>query len=197
MERYAPALVAALATACAAILPGTPVEVSQPPAAVEGHGEFTSTGEVFYSIAGTGWSAAFDETAVRGPLVNLVRQGPDRWAGDIAGQPYVFHVEAGHIRSIGMNLHVRREGKALVVRGLVGERRIRFTVGPDTITGSTTSGRCALDLKHRPDGSYRGRLGCIGGLAGPTAEVRLEGAAANLQEPTFPQAALALVSILP
>lgn len=197
MQRLALAIVAVLAPACAAMLPGTRVKVSEPTAVVEDGGEFTSTGEVFYSIGGTGWSAAFDGTAVRGPLINLVRQAPDRWAGDIAGQPFVFYVEAGHIRSIGMNLHVRREGNAIVVRGLVGERRVRFRVAPDAITGSTTSGRCALDLRRRPDGAYRGRKGCIGGLAGPTAEVRLEGAAANLDEPTFPQAALALVSILP
>ena len=197
MKRLALTLLAVLAPGCAAILPGTPIAVSDPGVVAEDAGEFTSTGEVFYSIGGTGWSAAFDGTAVRGPLINLVRQAPDRWAGDIAGEPFVFYVEAGHIRSIGMNLHVRREGDAIVVRGLVGQRRVRIRVTADAITGSTTSGWCALDLRRRPDGSYRGRRGCIGGLAGPTAEVRLEGAAANLDEPTFPQAALALVSILP
>ncbi|HEU4385258.1 MAG TPA: hypothetical protein VFR85_17370 [Anaeromyxobacteraceae bacterium] len=203
MRSLLPIMAGAAAFACA----GTPaVPVSMPTAGEAG-------GEVMFLPLGTvGTGATFDVQRVVGPTVNMALTPEGVWGGDLRGRNLVLEVSEGRLRGAGFDVAVQREGEALRLAGLVGNRRVNVHISPKRFQGAFDISGCSFDLPRETPGSYQGFLSCpaprspsvstvlSSGERLPTVtstSLRLTGDAARLDSPVMPQLALALLAVLP
>jgi hypothetical protein len=184
----------ALALAACAGAPAVPVPM---PTSVEGDGEV-----IFLPLGSVGNGAAFDAQRVVGPTVNMAATPEGVWGGDLRGFNVVLEIGDGRLLGAALDLAVEREGDALRLVGLFGNRRVNFKVSPRQIQGTLDGGVCSFDLSLESPGRYQGFLSCPAprarGLPVVTsASLRLMGDAARLDQPMLPQLALALLAVLP
>ena len=188
-----PALIAAaLLAACA-----TPKVTPLPMPSAEGSGEIS-----FVPTGSAGTSAAFDQTRVFGPMVNMEASAEGVWGGDLRGQSVVLDVSEGRLRGAGLEMAVEREGDALRLGGLVRSRRVSLRLSPKFLTGTVDGGACSFDMRLASPGVYRGSVSCSPRRSQrlssvPTATLRLAGDAARVESPVLPQFVLALLAVLP
>ncbi|HET6922358.1 MAG TPA: hypothetical protein VFI16_04340 [Anaeromyxobacteraceae bacterium] len=189
-------LVALALAACAGAPAVRAVPVPMPTSA-EGDGEV-----VFLPLGSVGNGAAFDAHRVVGPTVNMAATPEGVWGGDLRGRNVVLEVGEGRLAGAALELTVEREGDALRLAGLLGNRRVNFRVSPRQIQGTLDGGACSFDLSLESPGRYQGFLACPAPRgerlpAVSSASLRLVGDAARLDQPMLPQLALALLAVLP
>jgi hypothetical protein len=196
MPRFALALVLAAAplllSACATVH-GTPLEMTVP--TTPRTTAFASTGELRASY---GKSAAFDAWHVRGPNVNLTRAEDGSWDGTGGPEMTGLHLEVkpGAVRGAGVSLSIEKMADGFVeVGGLFFMDRYSIRVSSQRITGSTRGGRCSFDLKRLDPTRFGGELAC--GMEITRIGLELFGDAARGADPILPQAALALLAVMP
>ena len=195
MSRTALALCLALfgaSTGCATVR-GTPLEMSVP--VVPKAADFVATGELRASY---GKSAAFDAWHVRGPNVNLARSEDGSWDGtggpDMQGLK--LEVQPGEVRGAGVSLGIQKLADGSVeVGGLFFLDRYLVRISSQRITGSTRGGSCSFDLKRVSPGRFDGDLAC--GTEVTRIGLELLGDADRVEAPVLPQAAIALVAVMP
>lgn len=195
LRRLATAFSAA-ALACAGAPPGKSVPVTMPSS-----GE-VSGGEVFFLPTGSpGNSAAFGGRRVVGPTVNMTATADGAWGGDLRGRNLHLEVAEGRLSGSAFEVTVERQGEALRLGGLVGDRRVSLRLSPQRFQGTIDGGVCSFDLERDAPGSYQGFLSCTApGQRSPTitsASLRLSGDAARIDQPALPQLALAVLAVLP
>ena len=202
------ALAAAWMLACAGAPPAIPVPM---PSAGE-----TAGGEVlFLPLGSIGTSASFDARRVVGPNVNMTATSEGVWGGSLGGRNLVLQVAEGRLSGAAFEVTVEREGDALRLAGMVGDRRVGVRLSPQSFQGSVDGGVCSFELSSRAAGTYEGSLVCPArGHAGPagapippavtatsprvtSTTLKLSGDAARLDRPVLPQLALALLAVLP
>ena len=185
---------AALALAACAGAPAVPVPM---PTSAEGDGEV-----IFLPLGSVGYGAAFDTHRVVGPNVNMAATPEGVWGGDLRGRNVVLEIGDGRLLGAAFDLAVEREGDAIRLSGLLGNRRVNLKVSPREIQGTLDGGVCSFDLSLESPGRYQGFLSCPAprGESLPivtSASLRLVGEAARLDQPMLPQLALALLAVLP
>jgi len=186
-------LVAVALAGCAGA-PAVPVPM---PTSTEGAGEL-----IFVPMGSVGTSASFDSRRVMGPNVNMAATAEGAWGGDLRGRNLVLEIGEGRLLGASLNLTVEREGDALRLAGLLGDRRVNLQVSPRQIQGSLDGGVCSFDLPLESPGRYQGFLACPAPLGErlpvvTSASLRLLGDGARLDQPMLPQLALALLAVLP
>lgn len=160
-------------------------------------GAFEATGEVRLAAGGRGASAAFDDSRVVGPTVNLTRTAEGTWSGDLHGRSVALQVTDRRISAPNVELFVETAGGATTVRGNFFGRRYSLAYGPRKLTGR--AGGCSVELTRTKKGNLAGTTGCAGGRRMPIVTrtfVRLVGQARD-PAPPFPQFVLALLAVLP
>ncbi len=185
----------AAALACAAA-PPKPVPVPMPSAGA------TAGGEVFFIPTGSpGTSAAFDDRRVVGPNINMGTTADGAWGGDLRGRNLVLAIIPGRLSGSAFEVVVEQEGEALRLAGLLGDRRVSARLSPKLFQGTIDGGVCSFELTSRAPGDYSGAVACtVRGQRNPivnTAELKLLGDAARLDQPVLPQLALAVLAVLP
>jgi hypothetical protein len=181
-----------LLSACATVH-GVPLEMTVP--ATPRTTDFVSTGEIRSSI---GTSAAFDAWHVRGPGVNLTRSPDGSWDGTAGPAMTGFHLDAkpGLLTGPGVSLSVEKMADGFVeVGGLFFQDRYWLRISQARLTGSTHGGRCSFDLKRVTPIMYVGDMAC--GMEIVRVSIEFHGDAARVEEPILPQAAIALVAVMP
>ena len=137
--------------------------------------DFTPTGEVQFRQR----SAAFNDTRVVGPNVNLSQRADGSWGGRMLGEPVDVNQYVDSIGGVGFNLTMHPSPEGQVVTGQWHGEIIRIELHETTVMVRT--GKESFTLP-----SYgRGRYGSEG-------QFRLSGQAA-LASPPFPQFAFAMV----
>lgn len=180
--------IAAFAMSLAAGLPAAAQEVP-----------FQATGEVRLLAFGGGSGAAFDESRLVGPTVNLTRRDDGTWGGDLAGVNVDLHLR-GDDRLTGPNVNITygRKGGTTKVEGLFHGRRVRVELGAKRFQARL--GACSFDLTRKNAQTFVGDVGCSSpqrGLgASGKATLTLLGQAAAEDAP-LPHLALALVALMP
>ena len=162
----------------------------------------TAGGEVFFIPSGSpGTSAAFDDRRVVGPNVNMGTSPEGDWGGDLLGRNLVLAITDGRLSGAAFEVVVEREGEALRLAGLLGDRRVSARLSPKLFQGTIDGGVCSFELTREAPGSYRGAVACtVPGVRNPvvnTAQLKLLGDAARLDQPVLPQLALAVLAVLP
>lgn len=186
-------LAAPLALAACATAGGHPLPMSTP--AGEKPAEFRSTGEFRSSI---GKSAAFDDWRVVGPRINLTRNPDGSWDGTAGPKMTGFHldVEPGQVHGPNLVLGIQRTGAGVVeVGGIFLGDRFLIKLTSKKLQGTTEGGRCSFDLDRASPALYVGDLACGKQVTGVSIE--LLGQAARVEDPVLPQAALALLAVMP
>jgi hypothetical protein len=189
-------LVAVALAACAGA-PGAKAVPVPMPTSTEGGGEV-----IFLPLGSVGTGAAFDAHRVMGPTVNMAATPEGVWGGDLRGRSVLLETGEGRLAGAAFELTVEREGDALRLAGLLGNRRVNLKVSPRQIQGTLDGGVCSFDLSLESPGRYQGFLSCPAprGERLPvvtSASLRLMGDAARLDQPMLPQLALALLAVLP
>jgi hypothetical protein len=185
------ALVASL-SGCATVH-GTPMEMTVP--ATPRTTAFASTGELRTTY---GKSAAFDAWHVRGPNVNLTRASDGSWDGTGGPEMMGLHldVKPGEVRGAGVSLSIEKMADGFVeVGGLFYQDRYWIRVSAQRITGSTHGGKCSFDLKRASPTLFTGEMAC--GMEITRIGLELFGDASRVEAPVLPQAAIALVAVMP
>jgi hypothetical protein len=195
MSRIALAFCLALfvSSAGCATVRGAPLPMTVP--ATPKAGGFVATGELRTSY---GKSAAFDAWHIRGPGVNLTRAEDGSWDGTGGPDMQGLHLEVktGEVRGAGVSLGIEKMADGSVeVGGLFYEDRYLIRVSPKRITGSSHGGKCAFDLKRTSPDRFDGDLAC--GMEITRVGLELFGDAARAEAPVLPQAAIALVAVMP
>jgi len=190
--RLLPLLTPLLLAACATSQ-GLPLPMSTPsgPKAIE----FVATGEFRSSI---GESAAFDEWRVVGPHLNLARQADGSWDGT-AGPSQAgvhFDVKPGALTGPMISLGIRRTADGFVeVGGLYLGERVAIRFSPRKLMGATHDGRCSFEFDRVSPTQFGGDVAC--GTDVTRTYIELLGVAARVEDPVLPQAALALLAVMP
>jgi hypothetical protein len=189
--RLAAALSPLLLAAC--VTQGIPLPMSSPtgPRAPE----FVATGEFRASI---GKSAAWDEWRVVGPRVNLTRNADGTWDGTAGPMMSGFHleVEPGRLSGPNLSLSIQRMADGFVeVGGLFFGDRYWIRISPQKLQGNTHGGRCSFEFKRVSPALFVGDIAC--GMEINRVSIEVLGAAARVEEPILPQAAIALVAVMP
>jgi hypothetical protein len=169
-------------------------------------------GEVIFLPQGSvGTGATFDPRHVMGPTVSMALTPEGVWGGDLRGRNVVLEISEGRLRGAGFDVSVERDGDALHLAGLVGDRRVNVQISSKRFQGTLGITGCSFDLPAATQGSYQGFLSCpvprtpgvstaASGQRLPvvtSASLRLAGNAARLDPPVLPQLALALLAVLP
>ncbi|HVP61737.1 MAG TPA: hypothetical protein VMT11_14335 [Myxococcaceae bacterium] len=148
--------------------------------------DFQPTGGI---TVASGNGARFNANRVQGPKVQFSQRSDGSWGGNIygsAGRPVPIDAtfQGGQFVGANIRLTINREGGQTNIFGTVGDRIVRFEVGPTEIrvyTSSTTgTGRSETYVKLAGPGEY----------GGPQS-LKLEGEAQ--QAPPTPAFALAMV----
>jgi hypothetical protein len=148
---------------------------------------FQPTGGI---IVASGNGSRFNATRVQGPRAQFNQRSDGTWGGNVYGSgarpiPIDASFQSGQFVGSNIRLNIQRENGETQVFGTVGDRIVRFEVGPSQIrifTGSTTTeGRSETYVKLTGPGEY----------GGPQS-LTLEGEAQ--QAPPTPAFALAMVA---
>jgi hypothetical protein len=149
--------------------------------------DFQPTGGI---IVASGNGSRFNATHVQGPRAQFNQRPDGTWGGSVYGTgstpiPIDASFQGGQFVGSNIRLNIQRENGETQVFGTIGERIVRFEVGPTQIrvfTGSTTvQGRSETYVKLTGPGEY----------GGPQS-LTLEGEAQ--QAPPTPAFALAMVA---
>jgi len=187
------AVVAPLLLAACATTQGVPLPMSTPAAPKQA--EFRPIGEIRSSI---GKSAAFDEWRVVGPRINLTRNPDGSWEGTAgpAMSPFHLDVKPGYLDGPNLNLSIQRMADGVVeIGGLFFGSRYFVRVSPQKLQGNTYGGKCSFEFKRVSPTVYSGDIAC--GMQITRVGIELFGVASRVGDPILPQAAMALVAVLP
>jgi hypothetical protein len=189
--RLAAALSPLLLAAC--VTQGLPLPMSSPigPKAPV----FVATGEFRASI---GKSAAWDEWRVVGPRVNLTRNPDGTWDGTAGPLMSPFHldVEPGRLSGPNLSLSIQKMPDGFVeVGGLFFGDRYWIRISPQKLQGNTHGGACSFEFKRVSPALFTGDMAC--GMEISRVSIEVLGAAAGVEAPILPQAAIALVAVMP
>ena len=186
-------LAAPLLLAACATTQGVPLPMSTPvapkPDGFRATGEFRST---------IGKSAAFDEWRVVGPRINLARNPDGTWDGTAGPAMSPFHLEAkpGDLDGPNLNLSVQRAADGVVeIGGLFFGDRYFVRVSPQKLQGKTHGGKCSFEFKRVSPTVFAGDVAC--GMEITRVGIELFGVAGRVDDPVLPQAALALMAVMP
>ncbi len=179
---------ATLATACATAPSGTPVRMTDLPAAPPPGAPFQAIGELIYS---GGRSAAYDFYRVVGPTVNVTYGGDGKWSGNLDGRNVMLTAAPGRLTGSGVDLHVFQDGDQTTIRGRWVQRDVWLTISPKALSGRTVDMGPAFDFKRTALNVMSGNTGI-----GP-AGLELRGEAQQLPNVAMPQFVLALLAALP
>jgi hypothetical protein len=187
------ALLPPLLLAACATSQGLPLPMSTPsgPKAIE----FVATGEFRSSI---GESAAFDEWRVVGPLVNLARKADGSWDGTAGPKQSGVHfdVKPGALMGPTLSLGIQKTADGYIeVGGLYFGERVAIRISPRKLTGATHDGRCSFEFDRVSPTQFGGDVAC--GTNVTRTYIELLGVAARVEDPVLPQAALALLAVMP
>jgi hypothetical protein len=187
------ALVTPLLLAACATTQGVPLPMSTPAAPKQA--EFRATGEIRSTI---GKSAAFDEWHVVGPRINLTRSPDGSWDGTAGPVMSPFHldVKPGYLDGPNLSLSIQRMADGVVeIGGMFFGGRYFMRVSPQKLQGKTHGGKCSFEFKRVSPAVYAGDIAC--GMEITRVGIELFGAASRVDDPILPQAALALVAVMP
>jgi len=157
--------------------------------------DFKATGEFRSSI---GKSAAFDEWRIVGPRVNLTRSADGSWEGTAGPMMGAFHlnVKPGQLDGPNVSLSIQRMPDGFVeIGGLFFGDRYWLRVSPQMLKGNTHSGRCSFEFKRVAPTLFTGDIAC--GMEITRVSIEVLGVAGRAEDPVLPQAALALVAVMP
>jgi hypothetical protein len=145
---------------------------------------FVSTGEVVYRN-----SAAFDDTRVRGPTVNMAVTKDGHWGGSILSKDVMLKVTPDRISGAGVNLVVTRKDGKLTVEGLVNGVRVRLEASANKFVGRV--GNQQVESSREPGSDWFVNAG-----SGRQATIRFKGAAGKLPDVPMPQWVFAVIGAI-
>jgi hypothetical protein len=184
----APALKVALAVA--ALAGAAPAFAQEPP--------FEPTGELrFVGRGALAAGAAFDETRVVGPAVNMTKRDDGSWAGDLLTANLDLEVTPTGVRAPNVNLQLGQKAGRTTIEGLFYGQRVRVEIDRKRLRGRF--GACSMDMARKGAAMFRGDVGCMRPEGPPISvksSIELIGTAAA-ENPPLPQFALALLAVLP
>jgi len=152
-----------------------------PVAAAEPEPPFVSTGEVIYRN-----SAAYDDTRVRGPTVNMSITKDGRWGGSLLQKDVMLKVTPERITGAGVNLVVTRKPGSLTIEGLINGIRVRITASPDKFVGRV--GNSQVESSRHGEGGWFENAG-----SGRQTTIRFKGTAGTLPDVPMPQWVFAVI----
>jgi len=145
---------------------------------------FVSTGEVVYRN-----SAAFDDTRVRGPTVNMAITKDGRWGGNILQKDVMLKVTPDRISGAGVNLVVKKAGGKLTVEGLVNNVRVRLEASANKFVGRV--GTQQVESTREPGSDWWVNAG-----SGRQATIRFKGTAGQMPDVPMPQWVFAVIGAI-
>ncbi len=170
------AVVAALAVL--SLLAAAPVQAAEPEA------PFVSTGEVVYRN-----SAAFDDTRVRGPTVNMAITKDGHWGGNILQKDVMLNVTPDRISGAGVNLVVKKKDGKLTVEGLVNDVRVMLEATSGKFVGRV--GTQQVESTREPGSDWYVNAG-----SGRQATIRFKGTAGQMPDVPMPQWVFAVIGAI-
>ena len=145
---------------------------------------FVSTGEVVYRN-----SAAFDDTRVRGPTVNMSVTKDGHWGGSILQKDVMLKVTPDRISGAGVNLVVKKKDGTLTVEGLVNNVRVRLEASAGKFVGRVGSQQ--VESTREPGSDWYVNTG-----SGRQATIRFKGTAGQMPDVPMPQWVFAVIGAI-
>ncbi len=171
-------------TAVSVVLAALSILVAPPGRAADPEPPFVSTGEVIYRN-----SAAFDDTRVRGPTVNMSVTKDGRWGGSILQKDVMLKVEPDRISGAGVNLLVKKKDGTLTVEGLVNNVRVRLEASAGKFVGRV--GTQQVESTREPGSDWFANAG-----SGRQATIRFKGTAGQMPDVPMPQWVFAVIGAI-